>query len=70
MAMRLSRKKTTTLTAAPVLRKKTGWILVALLKKKTLWRSNDYGYKGNESVRKILLSNGSLDTVDVLRLSN
>jgi hypothetical protein len=41
-----------------------------LLKKKTPWRSNDCGYKGNESVRKILLSNGPLDTVEILRLSN
>jgi hypothetical protein len=35
-----------------------------------LWGSNDCGYKGHESVRKILLSNGSLDTVEVLRLSS
>ena len=70
MAMRLSRRKTTTLTTAPILRKKTGWMLMTLLKKKMLWRSNYYGYKGNESVRKILLSNESLDTVEALRLSN
>jgi hypothetical protein len=45
MAVRLSRKKMTLLTAAPVLRKKTGWILMTQLKKKMLWRSNGYGSK-------------------------